>query len=44
MLVKINTMNDLEEICKEALKSDCNSLAVEISIPGREGNLSLIHI
>lgn len=42
MLVKINTMNDLEEICKEALESDCNSLAVEISIPGREGNSEFI--
>ena len=42
MLRKINTMKELEDICYEGLMSEDNSIAVEISIPGREGNSEFI--
>lgn len=42
MLRKINTMKELEDICYEGLRSEDNSIAVEISIPGREGNSEFI--
>ena len=42
MLRKINTMKELENICYEGLMSEDNSIAVEISIPGREGNSEFI--
>lgn len=42
MLRKINTMKELEDICYEGLTSEDNSIAVEISIPGREGNSEFI--
>lgn len=42
MLRKINTIKELEDICYEGLMSEDNSIAVEISIPGREGNSEFI--
>ena len=42
MLRKINNMKELEDICYEGLMSEDNSIAVEISIPGREGNSEFI--
>ena len=42
MLRKINTMKELEDICYEGLMSADHSIAVAISIPGREGNSEFI--
>lgn len=42
MLRRINTMKELEDVCYEGLRAGDNSIAVEISIPGREGNSEFI--
>ena len=42
MLIKINKMEELEKIFDFALTTNNNSVAVEISIPGKPGNSEFI--